>query len=147
RGIVTIPTGEVAGSNPVPAPIFRSCSSRRYEAFRLSPPIRTRKLDRRGDFLGGGTPMANPFLRLFNRAETPQSAPIPGREPAMVPNRAGGWAFEIDEWARLDRFLILGTEGSTYYAGEREMTAENVGNLRACIAQDGPRVVARVLAL
>jgi 60 kDa SS-A/Ro ribonucleoprotein len=89
--------------------------------------------------------MSNPFLRLLRRDQTPQSAPIPGREPEMTPNRGGGFAFALDEWSRLDRFLILGTEGPTYYATEREMTSENVESLRACIAQDGPRVVARIL--
>lgn len=91
--------------------------------------------------------MANIFNRLLNRRETPQSQPIPGREPDMVPNRAGGFAFALDPWAQLDRFLILGTEGATYYASEREMTLENVENLRACIAEDGRRVIERVLEM
>ena len=29
----------------------------------------------------------------------------------MVPNSAGGYAFAVDDWTRLERFLILGTEG------------------------------------
>ena len=91
--------------------------------------------------------MANVFSRLLNREKTPQSQPIPGREPEMVPNRAGGFAFQLDAWAQLDRFLILGTEGATYYASEREMTLENVGNLRACIAEDGRRVIERVVEM
>ncbi len=54
---------------------------------------------------------------------TPQSDPIPGS--AQVPNSAGGFAWALDKWSRLDRFLVLGTEGGTYYVGERELTVQN----------------------
>lgn len=71
----------------------------------------------------------------------PQSKPIPGQ----VPNSAGGFSFAVDQWARLDRFLVLGSEGGSYYAGERELTVENVGSVEACVAQDGARAVARIV--
>ena len=45
--------------------------------------------------------------------------------------------FEIDKWAQLDRFLVLGTEGGTYYASEREFTLQNLRVARACIAESG----------
>ena len=51
---------------------------------------------------------------------TQQSEPIFGR--SMVQNAAGGFVFEIDDWQRLRRFLILGAEGGTYYASERKLT-------------------------
>ena len=62
------------------------------------------------------------------KRETPQSQPLEGQ----IPNRAGGHAFEISPEARLRRWLILGSEGGTYYASEREMTLENVGALKDC---------------
>ncbi|HEX8363188.1 MAG TPA: TROVE domain-containing protein [Longimicrobium sp.] len=74
---------------------------------------------------------------------TPQSEPIPGS--AQVPNSAGGFAWALDRWSRLDRFLVLGTEGGTYYIGERELTVENAGAVAECIAEDGPRVVRRIV--
>ena len=37
--------------------------------------------------------------------QTPQWMPIPGS--GMVPNSAGGYAFAVDAWTRLDRFLVL----------------------------------------
>jgi 60 kDa SS-A/Ro ribonucleoprotein len=76
-----------------------------------------------------------------NITKTPQSQPIPGREHEQVENRAGGYVFPVDKWTQLQRFLILGTEGGTYYATQREMTTENTSNLLACIREDGLRAV------
>ena len=53
---------------------------------------------------------------------TPQRAAIPGREKEMGKNDAGGYAFKIEPWTQLRRFLIFGTEEGTYYAGERKHT-------------------------
>jgi 60 kDa SS-A/Ro ribonucleoprotein len=74
---------------------------------------------------------------------TPQSRPIPGS--AQVPNSAGGFAWEVGPWERLDRFLVLGSEGGTYYVRERELTVESAAAVRACLEEDGARVVARVV--
>lgn len=57
---------------------------------------------------------------------TRQSEPIPGS--AQLPNSAGGFAWTLDRWSRLDRFLVLGTEGGTYYVGERELTVDNAAS-------------------
>lgn len=70
---------------------------------------------------------------------TPQSQPIPGK--TMVQNNAGGYVFEADKWARMLRFLILGSEGSTYYVDEKDLTQQNVGNVYACIKEDGLKAV------
>ena len=79
----------------------------------------------------------------LGRLRTPQSAPIPGT--AQVPNSAGGFAWAVDGWTRLDRFLVLGSEGGTFYVGERELTLENAAAAAECLAEDGPRTVARVV--
>lgn len=76
---------------------------------------------------------------------TPQSQPIPGREPDMVENEAGGYGFQVDDWTRLDRWLVLGAEGGTYYATERTVTLDSSAALRRCIAADGLRTVARIV--
>jgi len=78
-------------------------------------------------------------------SSTPQSAPIPGA--SQVPNSAGGYAWPVDDWTRLDRFLILGSEGGSYYAGEAKLTAENAQAVSRCISEDGPRTVARIVAV
>jgi 60 kDa SS-A/Ro ribonucleoprotein len=71
--------------------------------------------------------------------QTPQDQPIPGTK--QVPNSAGGYAWTVDDWTRLQRFLILGSEGGSYYATERALTAENANAVLRCIAEDGLRVV------
>jgi 60 kDa SS-A/Ro ribonucleoprotein len=76
---------------------------------------------------------------------TPQSEPVPGS--AQVPNSAGGYAWTLDAWGRLDRFLVLGTEGGTYYAAERELTVQNAAAVADCLAEDGPRTVARIVEM
>lgn len=82
------------------------------------------------------------FTQYFSTQATPQSQPIPGT--AQVPNSAGGYTWSVDDWVRLDRFLILGSEGGTYYISERELSLDNAEALVRCLAADGPRVVARI---
>lgn len=76
---------------------------------------------------------------------TLQTQPQP--EKNQVKNWAGGYVYEIDPWARVDRFLILGSEGGTYYAGERTLTAENAKHLADHVREDGVRVVERVIEI
>src|SRR4051794_40751697 len=45
--------------------------------------------------------------KWFNLKKTPQSQPIPGT--AQVRNDNAGYVWAVDDWARLDRFLILGS--------------------------------------
>jgi 60 kDa SS-A/Ro ribonucleoprotein len=81
----------------------------------------------------------------LRRLVTPQREAIP--DSTQIPNSAGGYAWPVDAWTRLDRFLILGSEGGTFYVGERALTVENAGAVRACLAEDGVRVVARVVEI
>ena len=70
---------------------------------------------------------------VLNKKQTPQSQPIPGS--AQVANSAGGYTFAVDDWTRLARFLVLGAEGGSYYAGERALTLENAEAVKRCIAR------------
>lgn len=79
----------------------------------------------------------------FSTQETPQSEPIPGKD--MVPNSAGGYSFAIDKWDRLNRFLILGSEGGTYYISEHKLTVDNAKSVLECIKADGKRVIETVI--
>lgn len=83
----------------------------------------------------------------INTRATPQTSPIFGRESEQVQNNAGGYVFPVDMFTMLDRFLILGAEGGTYYASERELTIDNAKNVVAAIKADGPRVVARIVEI
>jgi 60 kDa SS-A/Ro ribonucleoprotein len=85
------------------------------------------------------------YLKRQSHRRVPQSAPIPGS--GQVPNSAGGFAWAVDDWARLRRFLILGSEGGSYYAGEWKLTRENAEAVERCLAADGARTVAEVVAV
>src|SRR5208337_5290671 len=74
------------------------------------------------------------YGELFCPAVTPQSEPIPGTDQGE--NSAGGFVFQIDKWARLRRFLILGADSSTYYQTARKMTRENAECVIACWKDD-----------
>lgn len=70
------------------------------------------------------------ILNIFSRRArmaVPQSQPIPG----TVANSAGGHAFAVDGWTRPDRFLVLGTEGGSYYAGAPVLTRDNAHPVQA----------------
>ena len=85
------------------------------------------------------------FATRLRRLITPQSEAIPGAD--QVPNSAGGYAFEASAWDRLDRFLVLGSEGGTYYIRERELTIDNAGVVAELLDEDGERVVARAVEM
>src|SRR6266705_6211024 len=89
--------------------------------------------------------MAINYAKIFNRGATPQSQPIPGSN--QVCNSAGGYSWQVDDWTRLDRFLILGAEGGTYYIGERELVKQNHDALIRCIKADGIRAVNRIVEI
>ena len=75
---------------------------------------------------------------------TVQSLPIPGRESEMVANAAGGMVFKVDTFDRLRRFLVLGSDAPTYYAGSRELTIGNIEGVLAALDEDGLRVVQEI---
>jgi 60 kDa SS-A/Ro ribonucleoprotein len=83
------------------------------------------------------------YLKSFRTRGVPQSQPLPGQ----VPNTAGGHAWAIDIWTRLRRFLILGTEGGSFYAAEWTLTREAAQAVERCIAEDGVRTVAEIVAV
>ncbi|RYG46842.1 TROVE domain-containing protein, partial [bacterium] len=60
-------------------------------------------------------------------------------------NHAGGDTFVVDPFVRLNRFLMLGSEGGTYYVAPQRLTLKNADNLREAIALDGWRVVREIV--
>lgn len=59
----------------------------------------------------------------------------------QVRNSSGAYVFEADPFERLERFLILGAEGGTYYASERALVRENAASLHECLRLDPERAV------
>lgn len=89
--------------------------------------------------------MSEHLLAQGTRGPTSQSAKAPLTD--QVPNDAGGFVWAVDRWTRLRRFLILGSEGGTYYATEKRATSENVACVRECIAEDGLLTVREIVAV
>ncbi len=83
--------------------------------------------------------------RVNATTSTPQTQPIPGKE--MVANSAGGFSFAVSDWERLNRFLVLGSEGGTYYISEKKLTVDNAKNVLSCIKEDGLRVVKTIVEI
>ncbi|HRJ41156.1 MAG TPA: TROVE domain-containing protein, partial [Caldilineaceae bacterium] len=83
------------------------------------------------------------YRTVFNTRVTPQAQPIPGA--GQTANSAGGFAWQVDDWTQLERFLILGSEGGTFYVGEQKLTVDNAQAAVRCLQADGLRVVAQVV--
>lgn len=76
-------------------------------------------------------------------SSVPQTQPLPGRN--MVQNNAGGYSFKITSQELLERFLLIGTEGGTYYVKEQELTAANAEAIINHIKYSGEAVVETVV--
>ena len=63
----------------------------------------------------------------------------------QVQNNTGGYVFEVSDKSRLERFLILGTDGGTYYVNEEDLTKQNVSWLEGLIRRDPKLVLGTVL--
>ena len=83
------------------------------------------------------------YLKRHGTRRVPQWARIRGSD--QVPNSAGGFAWAVDDWTRLHRFLILGSEGGSYYATQSTLTRENARAVERCLAEDGSRTVAEIV--
>jgi 60 kDa SS-A/Ro ribonucleoprotein len=83
------------------------------------------------------------YLKRYGAKQVPQSEPLAGQ----VANSAGGFAWPVDDWTRLRRFLILGSEGGSYYASERKLTRENAQAVGRAVRADGKRAVAEIVAV
>lgn len=87
--------------------------------------------------------MAKNVYNTYSTRTTPQSEPVPGYD--MVKNKAGGYAFRADDWTRLRRFLVIGSDAGTYYTSPRKLTAENAEVVLRCIQEDGWRTVSQIV--
>ena len=83
------------------------------------------------------------YLKHHGTRRVPQWAPIPGSD--QVPNSSGGFAWTVDKWTRLRRFLVLGSEGGSYYTSQWELTRENAKTVERCVREDGKRAVDEIV--
>jgi 60 kDa SS-A/Ro ribonucleoprotein len=63
----------------------------------------------------------------------------------QVKNDAGGFVFQVSDQSRLERFLILGVDGGTYYVGEVDHAKRNVDFLNDMIERDEASVLATIV--
>lgn len=86
--------------------------------------------------------MNDPLINFGTNVAKPQTEQA---HPAQRVNNAGGYSFTISPLQQLERFLILGTWGGTYYVGEKELTKQNFDNMRKTIESDADAVLDLVL--
>jgi len=85
------------------------------------------------------------YARVLSKKNTGQFLPIPGEK--QIRNSAGGFVYAVDKWQALRRFLVLGTEGGSYYASEQSLTLKNAKNVVACAQKDGARTVVEIVQI
>lgn len=81
-------------------------------------------------------------LRTLGLRRTPQSEPADARQ---VQNSAGGHTFALDDAARLRRFLVLGVDGGSYYATDRQLARENAEVVVRMARQDPDTLVSTIV--
>lgn len=80
-------------------------------------------------------------MSALNKLVTTVPSQTEQAKPEQVKNNAGGFVFKVSEVSRLERFLILGTDGGTYYVGEKDLTKQNVDFIRKMIKTDAETVL------
>lgn len=82
------------------------------------------------------------YADLYKHSGTPQSQPILNNPAPQAKNSAGGFTFILSPFQRLERFLILGSDGPTYYASAPELTKENAACVTTCWTEDEQKTAA-----
>jgi 60 kDa SS-A/Ro ribonucleoprotein len=83
------------------------------------------------------------YASLMNEP-VPQTKPLNKRQ---VVNNAGGFVFQIDNWARLDRFLILGSDSNTYYQKAADLTRENAACVVECFDENPVKTIDTIVSV
>jgi 60 kDa SS-A/Ro ribonucleoprotein len=77
-------------------------------------------------------------FHISSKKNTPQTEKA---DDNQIANSAGGFSFGVDKWTQLNRFLILGIEGGSYYASEKYLAKESTAVIEDCIKEDPIRTV------
>lgn len=84
------------------------------------------------------------YSDVYNPNKTPQGTKADGRQ---VANNAGGDTFELGDFERLSRFLVIGSEGGTYYVGQNKLTRDNAKVVERCAKQHAVKTVDTIRAI
>ncbi|MFT3663278.1 MAG: TROVE domain-containing protein [Gordonia sp. (in: high G+C Gram-positive bacteria)] len=82
--------------------------------------------------------------RTISTGITPQTRPA---DPRQEVNGAGGHTFTVTPLQRLRRFLLLGTEGGTYYTSAAELTADAAPTVLRFAAEETTALVREIVAI
>lgn len=85
------------------------------------------------------------YASHISTRKTPQNTAIMGE--TQVKNNAGGFVYEVDKFSALERFLILGFEGGTYYVKEKPLTIANATVVNACLVENFKRTVDTIVSV
>jgi len=85
------------------------------------------------------------YTKHFSTRKTPQNEQIP--LSSQVENSAGGYSWKVDDWTLLKRFLILGSEGGSYYVDEKKMTVESASAVIRCAKINGKKTVDMIVEI
>ena len=85
----------------------------------------------------------NYLKTAFNKNNTPQNQAISGKDQVL--NSAGGFVFAVDDAVQMQRFLILGSEGGSYYASEQKLTVQNAAATLRQIKTNGLEAVQTIV--
>ena len=83
------------------------------------------------------------YASLYNKT-VPQTEQLNERQ---VRNNAGGFVFAVDNWTRLNRFLILGSDTNTYYQKASQLTRENAKCVDACYDENPIKTVDAIVSV
>lgn len=81
-------------------------------------------------------------LTTVNTRRTAQTTQV---DPRQVKNAAGGYTFAVDDWARVHRFLTLGTDGGTYYTSAADLTKDAAAVIFRAAADNPLELVRRIV--
>lgn len=79
------------------------------------------------------------YSEIVTKSKTKQTEQM-WNEPEQKLNNAGGYVYSTDDETQLERFLLLGSEGGTYYVGQSKLTKDNGTNVLRLIKTNGVKV-------
>lgn len=82
------------------------------------------------------------LLNAINPLSRKQTERLDARQ---VKNNAGGFVYQLSDEGRLTRFLVLGTDGGTFYATERKHTLQATEFLKTFVQVDAAKALAVTL--
>ena len=78
------------------------------------------------------------YASVLNKSNIQVNEPLDARQ---AKNNGGGYSYVVSPLDQVKRFVILGSEGGTFYVNERSLTLQNADCVKRAVAENGPAVV------